>query len=93
MGKGGLQTCWRDAQSLRDYESFGDVLIVDSTYKTNLYGKPLVVFVGANNHRATVVFGFALTVDEKEETYTWVFENFLVSMNQKYPLSVLTDGD
>lgn len=84
---------WRDGQSLREYESFGDVLIVDSTYKTNLYGKPLVVFVGANNHRATVVFGFALTADEKEETYTWVFENFLASMNHKCPVAVLTDGD
>ncbi|XP_061993403.1 protein FAR1-RELATED SEQUENCE 5-like [Rosa rugosa] len=84
---------WRDEQSLLDYSAYGDVLVMDSTYKTNLYGKPLVVFVGCNNHRATVVFGFALIRDEKEDTYIWVFRNFLESMNYKQPVSVLTDGD
>ncbi|XP_004308554.1 PREDICTED: protein FAR1-RELATED SEQUENCE 5-like [Fragaria vesca subsp. vesca] len=34
---------WRDGQSYTDYCSYGDVLIFDSTYKTNMYGKPLVV--------------------------------------------------
>ena len=40
---------WRDEQSHMDYEAYGDVLIMDNTYKTNMYGKPLVVFVGCNN--------------------------------------------
>ncbi|XP_062017992.1 protein FAR1-RELATED SEQUENCE 5-like [Rosa rugosa] len=84
---------WRDEQSLLDHSAYGDMLVMDSTYKTNLYGKPLVVFVGCNNHIATVVFGFALIRDEKEDTYTWVFRNFLESMNYKQPVSVLTDGD
>ncbi|XP_040369927.1 protein FAR1-RELATED SEQUENCE 5-like isoform X2 [Rosa chinensis] len=84
---------WRDYQSFLDYSAYSDVVIMDSTYKTNLYGKPLVVFVGCNNHRATVVFGFALIRDEREDTYTWVFENFLESMDYKQPSSILTDGD
>lgn len=29
---------WRDSQSLTDYMRFGDVLIMDTTYKTNIYG-------------------------------------------------------
>ncbi|XP_024164242.1 protein FAR1-RELATED SEQUENCE 5-like [Rosa chinensis] len=41
---------WRDSKCLVDYNNFGDILIMDSTYKTNMYGKPLVVFVGVNNH-------------------------------------------
>ncbi|PRQ40065.1 putative MULE transposase domain, FHY3/FAR1 family [Rosa chinensis] len=56
----------RDGQSLIDYNAFGDVLIFDSTYKTKIYGRPLAVFVGCNNHRATVLFGCALLVDETE---------------------------
>lgn len=70
----------RDSWSLLDYNVFGDVLILDSTYKTNMYGKPLVVFFRTNNHQAIVVFGFALISDEKEETYTCAFEHFLVEM-------------
>ncbi|KAL6137485.1 hypothetical protein ACLB2K_062777 [Fragaria x ananassa] len=84
---------WRDHQSLLDYTAYGDVLIIDSTYKTNRYRQPLVLFVGCNNHRATTVFGFALVGDEKEETYDWVFNMFLVSMKYKKPMSVITDGD
>jgi zinc finger SWIM domain-containing protein 3 len=84
---------WRDGCSLAEYNSFGDVLIFDSTYKTNLYGKPLVVFVGTNHHRATVLFGCALLVDETVDTYTWVLNSFLASMKGKKPISVLTDGD
>ncbi|XP_062005564.1 protein FAR1-RELATED SEQUENCE 5-like [Rosa rugosa] len=84
---------WRDTVSMLDYNSFGDVLILDSTYKTNIYGKPLAVFVGVNNHRATVLFGCALLVDETEDTYNWVLTAFLDSMNGKRPISVITDGD
>ena len=84
---------WRDGQSYTDYCAYGDVLVFDSTYKTNMYGKPLVVFVGSNNHRATVMFGCALLVDETEETYNWVLTAFLASMKQKKPVSVITDSD
>ncbi|KAL6127468.1 hypothetical protein ACLB2K_070833 [Fragaria x ananassa] len=84
---------WRDGQSLNDYNAFGDVLIFDSTYKSNIYGKPLVVFVGCNNYRATILFGCALLVDETEESYNWVITAFLSLMKKKKPISVITDGD
>lgn len=84
---------WRDSESLIDYNNFGDVLIMDTTYKTNIYSKPLAVFVGVNNHRASVLFGCALMVDETEDTYRWVISTFLSSMNGKKPVSVITDGD
>ncbi|KAL6129454.1 hypothetical protein ACLB2K_072804 [Fragaria x ananassa] len=84
---------WRDTKSLADYNNFGEVLIVDSTSKTNINGKPLAVFVGVNNHRATVLFGCALLVDESEDTYKWVLTAFLTSMRGKKPISVITDGD
>nr|XP_040249178.1 protein FAR1-RELATED SEQUENCE 5-like [Aegilops tauschii subsp. strangulata] len=47
---------WCDAQSRRDYQDYGDVVVFDSTYKMNIYGMPFVPFVGVNNHRCTTVF-------------------------------------
>ena len=42
---------WTDSQSRLDYECFGDVLAFDTTYKINVYKKPLVILVGVNHHR------------------------------------------
>ena len=84
---------WTDSQSRLDYECFGDLLAFDTTYKTNVYKKPLVILVGVNHHRQTTVFGCAVLVDETVETYLWVLQNFLVAMNNKTPISVVTDGD
>ncbi|KAL6269813.1 hypothetical protein ACE6H2_026724 [Prunus campanulata] len=53
---------WRDSTSLLDYVASRDVLIFNNTNKTNMYDKPLVLFVGSNNHRASV--GCALLLDE-----------------------------
>ena len=70
---------WRDEKSLNDYNSFGDVLVFDNIYETNIYGKPLAVFVGSNTYRGMVLFGCALLVDETKETYNWVLTTFLTS--------------
>ncbi|KAL0002614.1 hypothetical protein SO802_016395 [Lithocarpus litseifolius] len=84
---------WTDSQSRLDYECFGDVQAFDTTYKTNIYKKPLVILVGVNHHRQTTVFGCAVLVDETVETYISVLQNLLVAMNKKTPISVMTDGD
>ena len=84
---------WRDSNCLHDYTCFEDVLVFDSTYKTNPYGKPLVLFVGSNNHLSTTVFGFGLLIDETIESYTWLLETFILSINNQKPVVVLTDGN
>lgn len=41
---------WADALMLIDYESFGDVISLDSTYCTNSSHRPLALFSGFNHH-------------------------------------------
>uniref|UniRef100_A0A803N9V3 Protein FAR1-RELATED SEQUENCE n=1 Tax=Chenopodium quinoa TaxID=63459 RepID=A0A803N9V3_CHEQI len=41
---------WRDSQMLEDFKAYGDVLIFDTTYRTNKYGLICAPFVGINNH-------------------------------------------
>uniref|UniRef100_UPI0005CA764A protein FAR-RED IMPAIRED RESPONSE 1-like n=1 Tax=Fragaria vesca subsp. vesca TaxID=101020 RepID=UPI0005CA764A len=48
---------------------------------------------GSNNHRGSVLFACAIVANEKEETFTWVIQKFLESMNNKHPKTVVTDGD
>ncbi|KAI8572537.1 hypothetical protein RHMOL_Rhmol01G0207200 [Rhododendron molle] len=84
---------WRDVTCRTDYMCFGDVLIFDSTYRTNAYRKPLVILAGVNSHFQTAIFGCALLTVETVEAYTWVLERFLDSMDHKKLVSVMTDGD
>jgi hypothetical protein len=41
---------WLHASMQGEFVDFCDVITFDMTYRTNLYDKPLGMFVGANNH-------------------------------------------
>ncbi|KAL5834678.1 hypothetical protein ACOSQ4_014175 [Xanthoceras sorbifolium] len=84
---------WVDYMSYNDYRNFSHVLCFDSTYKTNAYRRPLVIFVGVNHHNKTIVFGFRLSVNETVETYSWILKTFLLAMHENYPILVVTNGD
>ncbi|RYR68817.1 hypothetical protein Ahy_A03g015287 [Arachis hypogaea] len=84
---------WADGESVVDYECFGNVLAFDTTYKKNVYNKPLVIFSGTNHHGQTTIFGCALLSDEKSETFKWALKEFLEIMSGKLPGGVVTDGD
>ncbi|KAL3849686.1 hypothetical protein ACJIZ3_011568 [Penstemon smallii] len=84
---------WCDGSSRAEYEAFGDVLVFDSSYKTNRYLYPLVIFSGVNNHGSTCIFAACFLQDETIESYQWVLQTFLEAMGGKIPESVLTDQD
>ncbi|KAI8539192.1 hypothetical protein RHMOL_Rhmol09G0162100 [Rhododendron molle] len=74
---------WADGRSQMDYAAFGDVLVFDTTYRTNAYKKPFVILVGVSNNFMTTIFGCALLSKETEETYNWVLATFLEAMDAK----------
>ncbi|KAL5550646.1 hypothetical protein UlMin_000822 [Ulmus minor] len=84
---------WSDSGCQGDYMYFSDVLAFDTTYQSNAFNKPLVMFVGVNNHFQTCVFGFALLLNEKIESYKWVLETLLDYMYSRQPAVVVTNGD
>ena len=66
---------------------------MDSTYKTNKYNLPFVLLVGVNHHHQKIIYGSALLNVEIEEAYTWLLQTFHEGMNNKLPVSMVTDGD
>uniref|UniRef100_A0A7N0VE28 SWIM-type domain-containing protein n=1 Tax=Kalanchoe fedtschenkoi TaxID=63787 RepID=A0A7N0VE28_KALFE len=84
---------WADERSRTSYLKFGDVMVFDVTYRTNKFKMPFSPFVGVNHHRQSVLFGGALLDDETEETFVWLFEQFLKCMNFKPPQAIITDQD
>ena len=55
------------------YIKYNDVILVDSTYKTNKYKMPLLIFAGINNFNKTFLVGFAVIKDETYASVSWVF--------------------
>ncbi|XP_020985710.1 protein FAR1-RELATED SEQUENCE 5-like [Arachis duranensis] len=84
---------WADGASVVDYECFSDVLAFDTTYKKNLYNKPLVIFSGTKHHGQTTIFGCALLSDERFKTFKWALKEFLEIMLRKLSGGVVTDRD
>ncbi|XP_076954525.1 protein FAR1-RELATED SEQUENCE 5-like [Bidens hawaiensis] len=84
---------WVDGRSRDSYIKFADVVVFDVTYMTNKFMMPFAPFVGVNHHRQSILFAGALLENEKQETFEWLFQNFLKCMFDKHPLAIITDQD
>ena len=82
---------WKDGRSRIDYNSFGNVICFDTTYRTNKYNMIRAPFVGVNHHWKNVLFGCAFLLDETTISFTWLFETFLESMENQKPKTIFTD--
>ncbi|XP_024961729.1 protein FAR1-RELATED SEQUENCE 5-like [Cynara cardunculus var. scolymus] len=81
---------WADEVSRIKYKEFGDVISFDGTFRTNKHAMIFVPFLAVDNHKASVVIGFALISGETIENFTWVLKAFL-NCHEKQPVFVITD--
>lgn len=84
---------WADARARTAYQSFGDSVIFDTTYKKTKYMMPFATFRGVTNHLQSVTFGCALLMDGTKGSYIWLFETWMSAMGARHPISLITDRD
>ncbi|KAG4960190.1 hypothetical protein GLYMA_13G211200v4 [Glycine max] len=84
---------WADGRSRYSCSHFGDVLVLDTSYRKTVYLVPFATFVGVNHHKQPVLLGCALIADESEESFTWLFQTWLRAMSGRLPLTVIADQD
>ncbi|XP_076916339.1 protein FAR1-RELATED SEQUENCE 5-like [Bidens hawaiensis] len=84
---------WADGRSRDSYIKFAYVVVFDVTYMTNKFMMLFAPFVGVNHHRQSILFASALLENEKQETFEWLFQNFLKCMFDKHPLAIIADQD
>ncbi|BBH03007.1 FAR1-related sequence 5 [Prunus dulcis] len=65
--------------------------VFDTTYRTYRYNMICAPFVGVNHHWKNVLFGCAFLLDEKTDSFIWLFETFLESMGGRKPKTIFTD--
>ncbi|XP_039024264.1 protein FAR1-RELATED SEQUENCE 4-like isoform X2 [Hibiscus syriacus] len=82
---------WVDAKGMEDFSNFGDVVSFDTTYFTNKYKIPLVLFSGINHHIQPTLLGCALIADETVYTFLWLMQTWFIAMGERAPGVMLTD--
>jgi hypothetical protein len=75
------------------YQVYGDVVLLDSTFKSNIYNFPLVVFSGISHEGRNIIFAIAFINNEQATTYRWVLEKFIKLHDDKRPKAIITDQD
>jgi hypothetical protein len=84
---------WTDARLRIEYDIFGDLIMFDAAYSTDMYNMPFVPIIGINSHATPFLLGCALLKDEKVETFEWMLRTFLQVMGGKMPRAVITNQD
>ncbi|KAI3448556.1 hypothetical protein Pfo_005221 [Paulownia fortunei] len=89
--KSNKDVLFKDARCRIDYEAFGDVLSINTTYKINKYNLICAPFIGINHHMHNVMFRLTFMSDKTEASFQWLFNTFLKSIGGKQLEIIFTD--
>ncbi|XP_019170574.1 PREDICTED: protein FAR1-RELATED SEQUENCE 5-like [Ipomoea nil] len=82
---------WRDTRMKEDFVLFGDLVVHDTTYRTNKYDMICGPFVGMNHHCMNIMFGCGFLLNKRTDSFVWLFKTFLRAMGGKCPQTIMTD--
>ncbi|XP_074318429.1 uncharacterized protein LOC141655239 [Silene latifolia] len=79
-------------EAVKMFRSYYYVVLIDSTYRTNLYRLPLVEMVGVTPVGKSFVIAYALVKHESEDGYMWVLRKLKALLNDAVqPNAIVTD--
>lgn len=84
---------WVDAKSRKDYNSFNDAILFDTSYVKSNEKMPFASFVGVNHHFQPMLLGCALLADETASTFVWLMKTWLRAMGGQAPKVIITDQE
>jgi len=77
---------------IKNYKLYGDIVLIDSTYKVNQYNLPLIVYSGIDSYGQNILFALAVVNDETSNTHKWCMEKFF-ELHIDHPRICMTDQD
>ena len=77
---------------LRNFELFGDILLIDSTYRVNHYNIPLVAHPGIDGPGQNILFGPPIIPNGASAIHEWCPKEFF-EVHKKLPQVVVADQD
>lgn len=67
------------------------MILIDLTYNTNIYNKPLVQLIGVTQVRNNFTISYAFVDNEKAENYVMVLEQLKLLLGECKPNAFVTD--
>nr|ABN05752.1 Ovarian tumour, otubain, related [Medicago truncatula] len=86
---------WAHLDSIKLFNTFSTVLVLNSTYKTNKYRLPLLEFVGNTSTMKTFSIDFAYMMSERQDNVYWALKRCREMLHTKdlYPKVFATNRD
>ncbi|EPS73819.1 hypothetical protein M569_00938, partial [Genlisea aurea] len=84
---------WCFGDSIRSYDTFGDAVYLESSYRSTAYAMFFVAFLGIDNHGELLCLGCCLLQDESTSSFSWALKVFLRFMKGRSPQTIVTDAD
>ncbi|XP_076930657.1 protein FAR-RED ELONGATED HYPOCOTYL 3-like [Bidens hawaiensis] len=76
------------------WRAFPEVLMIDTTYNTNMYDWPLVQFIGVTSTSQLFCIATAFVIRERQRNFTWALEKLKQMLDDCLePPVILTDVD
>jgi len=83
---------WMSPSQIQVWARYRDVVLMDTTCKTNRYNMILVVLLAIDNHNRSRLVATALVSNETQTTFSWILTSILKATNHP-PALLFTDAD
>ncbi|XP_076896069.1 protein FAR-RED IMPAIRED RESPONSE 1-like [Bidens hawaiensis] len=81
-------------KSHKMWRAFPEVLMIDTTYNTNMYDWPLVQFIGVTSTSKSFCIATSFVIRERQRNFTWAMEKLKQMLDDcMEPFVILTDAD
>ena len=85
--------CWMRPSQQELWARFHDIILLDTTAKTNRYSMILCVVILVDNHNRSRLAATAIVSDETKDTFSWLFTSLSKATGGLTPSLLYTDAD
>ena len=82
---------WRDSGMKSNYLFFVNLLVFDTTHRTNRYEMKSATFVYMSHHVKNGMVGCGFLINEKVKSFVWLFKTFLKTIDNVHPKTMIAD--
>ncbi|EXX64583.1 hypothetical protein RirG_141350 [Rhizophagus irregularis DAOM 197198w] len=83
---------WMSPDQVNAYERYHDIVIIDTTSKTNQFDMILILIIVVDNNFRNIIVAAAILEDETEATFTWILQELKNSCDLA-PTVLYSDAD